>query len=108
MAISIEVMRPSGKLNAANSKFFRSQASTVLKAMPDVLLIDMQDLAMMDSSGLGALVFILNKARSAGCRLAICSLNEQLRFLFTTTALHILFDIFESRAAFEHDLSAAA
>jgi anti-sigma B factor antagonist len=105
MAISIEVMQPSGKLNATNSKNFRSQASEVLNAMPDILLIDMQDLSMMDSSGLGALVFILNHSKAAGCRLALCSLNEQLRFLFSTTALHILFDIFENRADFETGLA---
>ncbi|CAN1208707.1 STAS domain-containing protein [Tumidithrix helvetica PCC 7403] len=101
MGIRIEFMQPSGKLNATNAELFRQQASALLNTKPDALLIDMQDLVMMDSSGIGALVFVLKSTRLIGCRLALCSLNDQLRFVFATAALHVLFDIFESRDDFE-------
>jgi len=47
----IEVIQPTGYLNAASTGYFREQASQVLDSKPDVLLVDLKHLKQMDSSG---------------------------------------------------------
>ncbi len=100
----IEVMQPTGYLDATSTNHFRQQAGRVLDKRPDVLLIDLQHLKQMDSSGLGALVFALRSARAIGCKLALCSISEYVSFLLEVTSLNKLFEIFENRHQFERSL----
>ncbi|WP_434685422.1 STAS domain-containing protein [Pseudanabaena minima] len=100
----IEVMQPTGHLNATSTNYFRQQASHVLDRKPDVLLIDLKHLKQMDSSGLGALIFALRSAKAIGCRFALCSISEYIEFLLEATSMKNLFDVFENRSQFEHSL----
>jgi len=100
----IEVMQPTGHLNATSTNYFRQQASHVLNQKPDVLLIDLKHLKQMDSSGLEALIFALTSARAIGCRFALCSISEYVDFLLEATSMKNLFDVFENRSQFEHSL----
>ncbi|MBD2176036.1 STAS domain-containing protein [Pseudanabaena sp. FACHB-1998] len=100
----IEVMQPTGHLDATSTNYFRQQASNVLDGKPDVLLIDLQHLKRMDSSGLGALVFALRSSRAIGCKFAICSISEYIDFLLEATSMKSLFEVFENRNQFERSL----
>jgi len=97
----IEVMQPTGHLDANSTNYFRQQASHALDRKPDVLLIDLKHLKQMDSSGLGALIFALRSAKAIGCKFAICSISEYIDFLLEVTSMKTLFDIFENRSQFE-------
>ena len=50
----IEVMQPTGYLDATSTNDFRQQTSDILDRKPDVILVDLKNLKQMDSSGLGA------------------------------------------------------
>jgi anti-anti-sigma factor len=100
----IEVMQPTGHLDSTSTNYFRQQASNVLDGKPDVLLIDLQHLKRMDSSGLGALVFALRSSRAIGCKFAICSISEYIDFLLEATSMKNLFEVFENRNQFERSL----
>lgn len=100
----IEVIQPTGYLNAASTNYFRQQASQVLDSKPDVLLIDLKHLKQMDSSGLGALIFALRSAKAIGCKFALCSMSEYVSFLLDVTSLKGLFQVFENRSHFERSL----
>ena len=100
----IEIMQPTGHLNSTSTDYFRQQASTVLDRKPDVLLVDLQHLKQMDSSGLGALIFALRSAKAIGCKLALCSISEYIIFLLEATSMKGLFEIFENRNQFEESL----
>ncbi len=100
----IEVMQPTGHLDATSTNYFRQQASNVLDSKPDVLLIDLQHLKRMDSSGLGALVFALRSSRAIGCKFALCSISEYIDFLLEVTSMKNLFEVFENRNQFERSL----
>jgi len=100
----IEVMQPTGHLDANSTNYFRQQASSVLDRKPDVLLVDLKHLKQMDSSGLGALVFVLRSAEATGCKFALCSLSEYVEFLLEATSMKDLFDVFENRNQFEQSL----
>jgi anti-anti-sigma factor len=101
----IEIMQPTGDLDSTSTNYFRQQASNVLDHKPDVLLIDLQYLKQMDSSGLGALIFALRSAKAIGCKFALCSISEYIIFLLEATSMKSLFDIFENRHQFEHALA---
>lgn len=100
----IEVMQPTGHLDATSTNYFRQQASQVLDQKPDVLLIDLKHLKQMDSSGLGALIFALRSSKAIGCKFALCSISEYVEFLLEITSMRDLFDIFENRHQFEGSL----
>jgi anti-sigma B factor antagonist len=58
----------------------------------------------MDSSGLGALVMALKNVRSAGAKLFICSVNEQIKMLFELTSMDRVFKIFSSKEDLEETI----
>jgi anti-anti-sigma factor len=103
----IEIMQPTGHLDATSTNYFRQQASNVLDRKPDVLLVDLKHLKQMDSSGLGALVFVLRSAKAIGCKFALCSLSEYIDFLLEVSSMKSLFEVFESRSQFELSLRKA-
>ncbi len=101
MPMRIEVMQPTGHLDATSTNYFRQQAGIVLDRKPDVLLVDLQHLKQMDSSGLGALIFALRSAKAIGCKFAICSISEYVDFFLEATSMKDLFNVFENRNQFE-------
>ncbi len=103
----IEIMQPTGHLDATSTNYFRQQASNVLDRKPDVLLVDLKHLKQMDSSGLGALVFVLRSAKAIGCKFAICSVSEYIEFLLEVSSMKSLFEVFENRSQFELSLRKA-
>ena len=96
----IEVMQPTGHLNATSTNHFRQQANNVLDRKPDVLLIDLKHLKQMDSSGLAALIFVLRSAKAIGCKFALCSISEYIDFLLEATSMNALFDVLKIAANF--------
>ena len=100
----IEVMQPTGYLDATSTNDFRQQASHILDRKPDVLLVDLKNLKQMDSSGLGALIFALRSAKAMGCKFAICSISDYIDFILEVTSVKALFEIFENRVQFDRSL----
>jgi anti-anti-sigma factor len=60
-------------------------------------LIDFDETAYIDSSGLGVLVTLSKKIREKGGELRLANLNDDLRALFELTRLDTLFQIADSR-----------
>jgi anti-anti-sigma factor len=58
----------------------------------------------MDSSGLGALVLSLKTVRSAGGKIFICSINDQIKMLFELTDMDRVFEIFNNREELEQKI----
>ena len=61
-------------------------------------LVNFEETAYIDSSGLGVLVSLSKKIREKGGELRLSSLNEDLRTLFELTKLDTLFHIADTRA----------
>ena len=55
------------------------------------LVIDLTDVTLLDSSGLGALVSLLNRARSGAGRLGLICPHRRLRRVFEITGLRRAF-----------------
>jgi anti-anti-sigma factor len=56
------------------------------------MVIDMKEVPLMDSSGLGSIVGLYVSARTRGCELQVANASEQIRNLFSMTNLLSLFE----------------
>ena len=56
------------------------------------IVLDLKEVPMMDSSGLGAVVTLHVSARTRGCRLEVVHASKQIRELFSMTNVLSLFE----------------
>lgn len=103
----VKVIQPSGILDGINANELRREISDIVENGANIVLVDFQDITFMNSTGLGALVSTLRTVRSAGGELFICSLNEQVKMIFTLTKMDRVFKMFPDRDEFEQKILAA-
>lgn len=87
--------RPSGEIDAYTVGSFR-EALTRLAADSSRLLIDLSDVAFMDSAGLGALIGGIRKAREADGAVAVACDRPPLTRLLHTTGFDRIVPVTES------------
>lgn len=97
--VQFAVVQPSGVFDGSQAGSLR-QAIEDRLATNKVILLDLQEVNFMDSSGLGVIVAALKTVRSAGAQLYLCSLNQQVKMLFELTSVDQVFELFSDRAAF--------
>ncbi|MEE8550534.1 MAG: STAS domain-containing protein [Gemmatimonadota bacterium] len=88
-----------GQLIVGNRQELKQVILEQLDAGSRKFLMDFQNTAYIDSSGLGVLVGLSKKIREKGGELRLAGLNEDLRMLFDLTKLNTLFQIADSREA---------
>jgi anti-sigma B factor antagonist len=88
----VVVVRLNGKLVAGVNDFLHSRI-TALVPGPKRIVLDLTNLARVDSMGLGSLVRIYVHCRSAGCSLELVNLGKQVHQLLGTTNLLSVFAI---------------
>ena len=101
MDTAVQVLSPSGILDSTQATTINARVDQALASGIKTLLVDLKDTTFIDSSGLGTLVSALKKMRAKGCEMVICSTNPQVKMLFELTSMDQVFEIFESREAFE-------
>jgi anti-sigma B factor antagonist len=98
MEVSVEhagseaVVRLSGKLVAGDTEGVYQE---VRRLIPDCkrIVLDLTDLAYMDSMGLGTIIRLYASAKSAGCDLQLINLSKRIRELLGLTNLLSVFSI---------------
>lgn len=100
MTTKFEVLQPSGILDAVNGNNLRLDIIDLLAGDTDIILVDLQDITFMNSSGIGALMAAFNKVRVADKKLYLCSPNEQIKLIFEITQVNLVFKIFADRDDF--------
>jgi len=83
-------------LDARSARDFRDDIDAVITDGSKVLL-DMQNVQFVDSSGLGTIVASLKRLRSTGGELSICCVHSTVRALFELVRMHRLVEIFDTR-----------
>ena len=86
-----------GRLVASCSEEFKNAMFERLRDAKRVLM-DLQKMAHIDSSGLGALVSILQWINSNGGSLKLCCLQARPKIVFDITKVYRVFDIYETEA----------
>jgi anti-anti-sigma factor len=102
MSSSIKVIQPSGILDGNQASEFRQEIAEAVQGGSEVIIVDFKDVTFMDS--LGALVLSLKTVRSAGGKLLICSINDQIKMLFELTDMDRVFEIFNNREELEQKI----
>jgi anti-anti-sigma factor len=100
MSSVVKVVQPSGILDGIKANQLRREISDVVASGATKVLIDLTDVTFMDSSGLSALVSALKMVRTAGGKLYLCSINDQVKMVFELTRMDRVFDTFSNRDEF--------
>ena len=95
----VTVIRPRGEINASNAAAFQDQLTdTVVSASNSRVVVDMDQVESLDSSGLMALVSGLSLAARQGCEFSVCSVSPSIRIIFEISQLDRVFKIYGSPA----------
>lgn len=100
MSLSVKVLQPAGILTAVTSQDLLQQFGECLKSKPQLILVNLQSVDFIDSSGLGTLVSMHTRMRLAGGRLCLCSLNDQAKSLFDISDMDRILEVFDTAAEF--------
>ena len=100
----VKVIEPSGVLDGAKGNELRREVGDILGTGVDVVLIDFQNITFMNSTGLGAVISALKAVKTAGGRLFICSVSEEVKMLFELTKMDRIFDTFTNRDEFNRQV----
>ena len=87
------VARCNGKLTNETTDQFKSEVKPLV-TQTKRLVLDLSDLAYMDSSGLGTLVGLYASAKSSACELKLINLGPRVKELLRITKLINVFEPF--------------
>jgi len=82
------------RLDAHNSGELKTQMLNLFEEGKNNLIVDLQDVRFVDSSGLGSLVSGFKNASARSGNLKLCGLQPQVKSMFELTRLHRVFEIF--------------
>jgi len=106
MANDICVVRPQGRLDSANSPVFEQTLLDNIEQGSSRLLIDFSQLSYINSAGLRTVLLVAKRLKTAGGRLSLCSLNQQIAEVFDISGFSAILDIQPSYDAAVTRLSA--
>ena len=104
MSHNVKVLEPSGILDGIRGNKLRQEISEIVNHGTDIVLIDLKGVNFIDSSGLGALVSVLKTVRTAGSKLFVCSINDQVRMLFELTKMDRIFEKYADQDEFNRQV----
>ncbi len=83
-------------LDAGNTREFK-EAITPLIAAYSTLILNLETIKFLDSSGCGSILSCLRQLNAKGGDLKVCCLQKPVRSIFELVRIHRILDIFESR-----------
>lgn len=93
------IVRLSGELDHHTAEMVRSQVEAELdRGLTEHLVLNLEDLSFMDSSGLGVILGRYKRVTQAGGRMALCSVNDQLKKLFELSGMLKILRIYPSES----------
>ncbi len=92
------IIRCQGRIVAGETECLRDRVIRALQDRREIIL-QLGEVAFIDSSGLGMLVRLLTHVRRAGGDLRLCQVNEPILKILKITNLSQLFNVYESEEA---------
>ncbi len=89
------LVQPQGRLDLQGGEALEKQLIDLVTNDRTLLIVDLEQVEFMDSSGLVALAKALKTARKSCCRLVLCNLQAPVRLIFELTQLDSVFEIFD-------------
>lgn len=90
---SIDILSLKGRLDLASASKLKELSRDIISQKKCKLILNMQNIDFINSSGLGALVSILKDARSGGGEIKLTNLAPYVREIFDITQLSCIFNI---------------
>lgn len=90
-----------GRLDINNTDAFADQANAMLDESP-YLILNMSEATFLDSSALGSLVALANRARADGGALWLVAMPPQIKSLLTLVRLESFFEVYPDAEAAEY------
>ena len=97
----VKTLEPTGMLDGATTNELKNQVMELIQQGADIILLEMEGVTFMNSSGIGALVAILKVVRAKGKQLYLCGLSDQVKMIFKLTKMDRVFKPFIDRREFE-------
>ncbi len=101
---NIILLRLNGRLDATTSPQVRETLQTLLEQDRPKIIIDLQDVPFIDSSGLASLVSGLRMAREKDGIIALSAIQPQAQTVFRLTMLDRIFPIHPTSAEAQQSL----
>jgi anti-sigma B factor antagonist len=90
------VVEVRGEIDLRYQPEFQQALMAVCQEKPRVLVVHLQEVTYMDSSGVGTLVKVSHALKSQGSRLALVAPTERVRSIFEITTLDKYFTILDT------------
>src|SRR6202022_3084803 len=87
----VPVLAPTGRLDVAGAPALKDAVSEAMKNGKPRLVIDMEGVSFVDSSGLGSVVAALKQVRTSQGDLRLAAPNQQVRVVLELTTLDRVF-----------------
>lgn len=94
--IKVYTFEESNKLNAVISEDVKREVGSGFENPDSKVILDLGNIAFVDSTGFGALLSVMKKARSNSGTFRICNIAPEVMTLFKLLQLHNVFDIYEN------------
>jgi anti-sigma B factor antagonist len=90
----VAVVAPTGRLDVAGAPTLKDAISEALKNGQARVVIDMEGVSFVDSTGLGSVIAALKQIRSSQGDLRLAAPNQQVRVVLELTTLDRVFPYF--------------
>ena len=92
------ILRPYGEIDLNSSPQLRKALQTAIKDDNSPILIDLENVKYMDSSGLATLVEVFQQTTKNNRKFSIFSLKDAVKNIFSITRLDEIFSIYPSQS----------
>lgn len=89
----VKIIEIHGKFDIENTEEFEALFQKQMEASPSILVIDMNKLEYIDSSGIGSLIKSLNTIKNKKGNLILVGLNSMILNVFKLAKLDMFFQI---------------
>ncbi len=86
-----------GEMNFESSPDLHTRLVQLTEEDVDHLVVDLSQVAFIDSSGVSTLLEIMGRLKRAGHRLSLINPRDQVRGVFEVTKMNQIFSIYDSR-----------
>ncbi len=90
---SAVIVSPEGDIDMSRSPEFRAALREVNDQKPDTLVVNLDKVGYMDSSGLATLVECMRTAKGNKTEMILCGMNERVKAIFEIARLDQFFRI---------------
>lgn len=92
----VTVLAPTGRLDVAGAPALREAIGEAVRGGPSKVVIDMEGVTFVDSTGLGSVISALKQLRNSQGELRLAAPNQQVRVVLELTTLDKVFPYYAS------------